>query len=214
MLSPLFIRPIILSLVVIGTSSHALAGLVISFTPSTTFVEVPPNESASFTIDVQLAADAQAGTQSLTTYDIPIDIREPSGQGLPTGWTIVSVDEVLSLGGSFNGSIIPDGGDLRAVGTVDLQAPSPVDFTTNPQTLFRFTVEVASDGEVGEFSAHFFDGNILGFTDGEFDEISLEEVDFSDSATIHVLAVPEPAVGVILGPLLCGLVWIRRRGDG
>ena len=188
----------------LSLSQFVGAGVVISFDPAVTNVEIPLVGATSFTIDVRLRASS--GTEAIVGYDIPVDLTPVEGRGLPVGWSIGGFAKLKDFGSElfFPGelALTPEEGDFL-VG--DASVGAALDFDTNPTSLFSFTVNVASTAETGTFNARVVDGALLAITGFARDQITIENF-----ATITTTAVPEPSGLAVLCSAL-GCVFFRRR---
>ncbi|MCA9161107.1 MAG: hypothetical protein KDA72_22405, partial [Planctomycetales bacterium] len=128
------------------------AGVVLTFDPSVKELTLPQSGTTSFTIAVRL--NAEVGTESVSGYDIPIDLAPVVGRGLPDGWSISGFTKLTDFGSTFifpgPNALNPDEGDFL-VG--DASLGDSLDFNTAPTALFSFTIDVASTAQPGSYTA-------------------------------------------------------------
>lgn len=203
-MSRLHSQMILCAVISLCATTSACAGVVLTFDPSVKELTLPQSGTTSFTIAVRL--NAETGTESVSGYDIPIDLAPVAGRGLPGGWSISGFTKLADFGNViiFPGpnALSPDEGDFL-VG--DASLGDPLVYNTDPTALFSFTVDVASTAQPGSYTASIVDGALLGI--GGF---ARNEITLPDAASIIVRAVPEPSGLVVLsGALSC--VFYRRR---
>lgn len=189
----------------LGTATSGYAGVVLTFDPSVNELTLPQSGTTSFTIAVRL--NAAVGTESVSGYDIPIDLAPAVGRGLPDGWSISGFTKLTDFGNEkiFPGpnALNPDEGDFL-VGDANLVDEFLV-FTTDPTALFSFTVDVASTAQPGSYTASIVDGALLGIGG-----IARNQINLPNAASIKVSAVPEPS-GLVVSLVAVGCVFYRRR---
>lgn len=189
----------------LAVPSHA--GLDLSLEPDAAIVEIPVAGTASFSVAVRMNADA--GTQLVKSYNLPIDIREPIGLGLPTGWSLTAVTQKFF---GFTEAFPPFDPGTSAPQSFDL-APSDgnlasaVSFDTSPVTLFDFTVSIDATAIAGDYSFVFVDEGVLGITDENNDLIPAN----LGSGAITLQAVPEPNSFALLAVGIALACYRRRR---
>lgn len=186
---------------VLANSSEA--GFILSVTAPSSPIAIPTAGTTDFTVAVRLAADS--GAQAVRGYTIPVDLRPPTGSGLPTGWTIVSVNQrFFGFTDAFPGFDKRGGvGDLPSQ-EGDASASNgnlisgPVNFTTTPVTLFDLTVRIDPTAAPGNYVAEVFSsGTLLEINDATGTPVPRANLQFQ-SASIELSAVPEPT-----GMLFC-----------
>ncbi len=189
----------------LSATSSACAGVVLTFDPSVNELTLPQSGTTSFTIAVRL--NAEVGTESVSGYDIPIDLAPAGGPGLPDGWSISGFTKLTDFGSGdlFFDPIAPptpeEGDFLKG----DASLGDPLDFGTNPTALFSFTIDVASTAQPGTYSASIVDGELLNIPGFSRNQITLP-----NPVTITVSAVPEPSgLAVLLSAIGC--LFYRRR---
>jgi hypothetical protein len=178
------------------------AGVVITFSPAVQQVTIPLSGTTQIPITVRIAANA--GTQEIAGYEIPVDVRPPIGSGLPSGWTIGSGTPIFTFPGSFGffqSELTPAEGDLR-VG--DLTLGDSVTLTVDPIDLFTFDLTVSSNAVPGQVSVGIFDGVLLSVAN-----VDRGDINFQSLGIINAVAVPEPFVTPLLA--IAGLALLRRR---
>ena len=186
--------------VLITTVTPTRADIVLSFSPPDQTVD----QGDTATIDVQ--ARALAGTQSLGSYDVFVDLGPPAGAGIPTGWS-ATLPVVGALAPSlFSPSTSPIQGDLSAAGAFFAGAT----LTTTPVTLWQFTATTGT--QVGFFPVSFLTGSAFSLLDFP----AFAPINFTidgPSAPGNITVVPEPSsLALMTIPALAALAgWRRRR---
>lgn len=196
---------VMLACLINPSSSHA--GAVLSLVPTTTTVTFTNNPTEQFVIGVRLAASAaNNGTQNVQGYTIPVDLHAPLGKGLPAGWTVTAVTPVANFSGGalFSANTNPGEGD--ALGG-DVRLAGPLTFNTTPTTLFEFTVQVNRNTAAnGDFTAAVFgNGALFSINDSAATTIPLNQIDFTNTALIRIVGVPEPGSLALVGCIGLGL---------
>ncbi len=151
------------------------ADLVLSISPSAPIVVAAGNQG-SVTLDVQAAANS--GTQTLSSYQLFVDLSPPAGRGIPAGWSVTTPVQVVSLsdGALFSGSTSPTQGDVSANGRDDFSIGVTLD--TTPTTLWRFTVDMdgTSGAEDGIFPVSFLTGGDFNVSSQDFNAINFTTI--------------------------------------
>lgn len=184
-------------------SQPCSAALVITIGPNLTEVTKP---SAGATTDVTLTvfAAADAGSESMLGYTIPVDIGPPLGTDMPAGISVSSATRRTQFAGqvtppNFN----PAEGDLLFIdGAFNAQ---PILVNTTPLPLFDFVLTIDSTVAEGTYQADIVRGALL-----SLDRNLTSTASFGAPAVIRVNAVPEPSVlgSCLTAFIACGL---RRR---
>ena len=185
-----------------GFVTPASASLVLSVGPAFTSI-AQPAVGATQEITMTVFLRAQAGTEDVVGYSLPVDLSPPAGKGLPLGMTITGATARTIFGGpQFKFNLNPGEGDLLA--TAGFPGEPAVPFDTNFKPLFDFNILVDDTVATGDYSLDFVQGVLL----------SLDPnltASFSAPAIIRVVAVPEPSVLGILGLLAVPYVLRRQR---
>jgi hypothetical protein len=189
----------VLTLLAMGTSRVATAGVVVSVIPPSSVVQYP-NAGVEFL--VQMAADANNdgvadGTQDVTGYTIPVDLGPPPGTDPPVGWTVIGVDVVTGLAGiPFSSNLNPGEGDV-----LGSDGGSAFGLTATPVTFFRFMAAIESTAVAGQYTASIVsDGVLFAIARPGGGALSSAEVT-TQSATFEIEPVPEPSSLTLLALL-------------
>ena len=197
--------------IAVGLSNWAVSGVVLSFSPLTTSTTVPTTGTTKqIIIEASIAADV--GTQDIRGYNLPVDISPPVDIGMPTGWSITTVNVINEIAGDppFSFSTTPTQGDLFVQDATLFG--SAVTLTTAPLPSFNFTLELTDQAQQGNYTVGIFNGATFAVVDGGGAGIAPAQIQ-SNTATITLTAVPEPATGslTLLAVLGCSLCRRRRQ---
>jgi hypothetical protein len=205
---------LLVALLYSGYSSSAFAGVVVTFDQPDLVVDL--TQTSSFTLEVQIAADAD--TQGFAGYNTTIDLASMSGNvgaSLPTGWTVTDITPIFAFpAGNFFQSELPGATtgdyDLAGGGLSSFDGSGEVQLSTTPLSLFSFTVALDGTAEPGEYTASFAaeDRRYQFFNDATGQFAAIESVVDSQVATITV--VPEPSGMALLASTALVLLGGRR----
>ncbi len=193
----------------VAVATPAAAGLVLRIGPETTSV-TRPTAGNTTTVTLTVFVRADANTESIANYTVPIDLSPPGGPGKPIGMTLGGgTIRTLFPERTFTSSPLndPNGeADFMAsvVGPFTNPVPPPVVFTTDFSPLFDFTISIDDTVALGDYSANAVRGVLLSFDPGLTDSVQ-----FSPPAVLRVVAVPEPSGLGVLG--LVGVLFALRR---
>lgn len=200
----------------IGLAPPAAAGLVLRIGPETTTVTRPTTgNTTNVTLTAYVRADAN--TESVANYTVPIDLTPPGGPGIPSGMLLIREATIRTLfpERTFYSDVLndPNGeADFYAsvIGPFVSPRPPPVVFGTDFSPLFDFTISIDDTVAVGDYAVDVVRDSVL----LAFDPDLSDNIQFEAPAVIRVVAVPEPSVLGLLGLLAVPYVLWRQTPRG
>ncbi len=198
------------SVVLMINVTLAQAGIILSLVTSANSLDLSLNPVQQFIVGVRAQADA--GTQDLFGYTIPVDLRNPVGTDAPPGWTVLSVTRTSKFGGDlFTPNLNPAEGDVSMSET---RLNTAVTFTTTPETLFEFTVQVSRNGAVnGTYFASIVDNGTLFALNNTSagGTLPANQINSAGTVSIQIVGVPEPSSFAMLGVAFASVLGIAVR---